>query len=121
VLIDQIGLERRRNWLDWTNAAIQRSDYTIVVVSPAYVAASENRLPPGQNLGVRSEYNRLTNLLHHNESLWTRKILPVVLPGRSVDEIPNAFLPAIADHYIINDLTTEGAADLLRVIHAHEQ
>ena len=39
VLIDQEGLDERRNWQDWTNAAITRSDFTILVASPSYLAA----------------------------------------------------------------------------------
>ncbi|MBX6748237.1 MAG: toll/interleukin-1 receptor domain-containing protein [Micromonosporaceae bacterium] len=116
VLIDQVDLDRRRNWLDWTNAAILRSDFVIVVGSPAYLAASENRLPPGQNLGVRSEYLRLADLLHHQEEVWLKKILPVVLPGRRVEEIPLVFLPHIADHYVIKEFTYAGAEELLQVI-----
>jgi hypothetical protein len=87
-----------------------------VIASPAYLAASENRLPAGTGLGVRSEYLRLADLLHRDAERWTRKILPVVLPGRSVEEIPLAFLPAIADHYIVEDYTPDGAASLLQVL-----
>lgn len=118
VRIDQQGLEGRRIWTDWTTTAILRSDFTIVVASPTYRAASEDRLPPGQNLGVRSEYLRLADLLHHDTPQWIKKILPVVLPGRSVEEIPLVFLPHIADHYVIDDFTAEGAASLLRVLHS---
>jgi hypothetical protein len=118
VRIDQQGLDGRRVWADWTTTAILRSDFTIVVASPAYLAASEDRLPPGQNLGARSEYLRLADLLHHDAPRWTKKILPVVLPGRSVEEIPLVFLPHIADHYLIDSFTAEGAASLLQVLHS---
>jgi len=87
-----------------------------VVASPAYLAASEDRLPPGQSLGVRSEYLRLADLLHRDTPRWTKKILPVVLPGRLIEEIPLVFLPGTADHYVIDDFTPEGAASLLQVI-----
>jgi hypothetical protein len=117
VRIDQQGLAGRRIWADWTTIEILRSDFTIVVASPAYRAASEDRLAPGQNLGVRSEYLRLADLVHHDAPRWTKKILPVVLPGRSVEEIPLVFLPHIADHYVIDDFTEEGAASLLQVLH----
>jgi TIR domain len=118
VQIDQQGLEGRRIWADWITTAILRSDFTIVVASPTYRAASEDRLPPGQNPGVRSEYLRLADLLFHDTARWTKKILPVVLPGRSVEEIPLVFLPHIADHYLIDDFTAEGAASLLQVLHS---
>ncbi|GIH05347.1 hypothetical protein Rhe02_34140 [Rhizocola hellebori] len=116
VRIDKEHLERQRNWSDWTTVQILRSDYTIVVASPAYLAASEDQLPAGRNLGIRSEYVRLADLLHRNRPLWTMKILPVVLPGRSVDEIPLTFLPGTVDHHIIHDFTPQGAASLLRTL-----
>ncbi|HEV2635872.1 MAG TPA: hypothetical protein VGX23_12035 [Actinocrinis sp.] len=47
---------------------------------------------------------------------WERKILPVVLPGRSENEIPVSFLPGIADHFRVHSLDPEGIADLLRVL-----
>jgi TIR domain len=118
VRIDQQGLDGRRIWADWSTTAILRSDFTIVVASPAYLAASEDRLPPEQNPSVRSEYLRLADLLHHDTARWIKKILPVVLPGRSVEEIPLAFLPHIADHYLIDNFTAEGAASLLQVLHS---
>ncbi len=40
--------------------------------------------------------------------------MPVVLPGRSVAEIPSFLQPNTADHYIIKDFTVAGAEDLLR-------
>jgi hypothetical protein len=116
VRIDQDDLDERRNWADWTNAQIMRADYVLVIASSAYLAASENALPPDTGRGVRSEYTRLADLLHRNEARWTRKILPVVLPGRTVEEIPLLFLPGTADHYIIEDYTPAGADSLLQVL-----
>jgi WD40 repeat protein len=116
VRVDQNDVNERRIWTDWTNSEILGSDFVIVVASPAYRAAGENRLTPGKNLGVRSEYLRLADLLHRDPALWTRKILPVVLPGREVDEIPLVFLPGTADHYVIDRLTPDGVVELLQVL-----
>ncbi|MER7639101.1 toll/interleukin-1 receptor domain-containing protein [Streptomyces sp. NPDC126522] len=115
VRFDQDALDERRNWADWTNAQIERCDYVLVIASPTYRLAAENNLPSGSGLGVRSEYNRLVDLLHRDESRWTKKILPVVLPGRAVEEIPLIFLPGTVSHFIVEDFTPDGARDLLRV------
>ena len=40
----------------------------------------------------------------------------MVLPGRTVDEIPLTFLPHIADHYKIEEFTAASAASLLDVL-----
>jgi hypothetical protein len=116
VEFDREGLEKRRNWDRWINAQISRCDYTLVIASPAYLAASEDTLPPGKNLGVRFEYDRLVNELHKHPATWTGKILPVVLPGRTPEEIPRSFLPGTCDYYEVQDFTGEGAKSLLRVL-----
>ncbi|WP_146060399.1 toll/interleukin-1 receptor domain-containing protein [Amycolatopsis sp. CA-128772] len=117
VRFDQDGLDGRRNWDQWTATQILRTDYVIVVASPAYRAVGNGELTdPARHRGIRSEYNRLADLLHRDPDQWTKKVLPVVLPGRSPDEIPLAFLPAIADHYILSAFTRDAAAELLTVL-----
>lgn len=106
----------RRNWENWTTVEMLHADYVLVIASPSYRAVSEDRLPSDERRGVRSEYQRLVDLQHQDRDAWTRKILPVVLPGRSPEEIPLSFLPFTADHYPVTSITDEGAACLLRVL-----
>ncbi|MDQ7807306.1 toll/interleukin-1 receptor domain-containing protein [Amycolatopsis sp. A133] len=117
VRVDQDGLDRRRNWDRWTTTQILRTDYVIVVASPAYRAVGDGELTDEtRHRGIRSEYSRLADLLHRYPDRWTKKLLPVVLPGRSPDEIPLAFLPAIGDYYPLSAFTRAAAADLLSVL-----
>ncbi|WP_410597378.1 toll/interleukin-1 receptor domain-containing protein [Amycolatopsis sp. lyj-23] len=117
VRVDQDGLEQRRNWDEWTATQILRTDYVIVVASPAYRAVGDGELTDAtRHRGVRSEYSRLADLLHRDRDRWTKKLLPVVLPGHSPEEIPLAFLPAIADYYVLSAFTQDAAADLLNVL-----
>jgi TIR domain len=116
VRFDQEGLEQRRDWDEWTTTHILRSDYVIAIASPAYRDVGNRQVPPGRNRGLISEYVRLADLLHRDREQWTRRILPVVLPGRSPEEIPLSFLPGIGDYYAVDDFTPAGAADLLTVL-----
>jgi len=116
VRFDQEGLEQRRDWDEWTTTHILRSDYVIAIASPAYRDVGNRQAPPGRNRGLTSEYVRLADLLHRHREEWTRRILPVVLPGRSPEEIPLSFLPGIGDYYVVDDFTPAGAADLLMVL-----
>jgi hypothetical protein len=116
VRVDQQNLDSRRNWDEWTNTQILRSDYVIVIASPAYRAAGDGTLPKERHLGVRSEYQRLADLLHRYRDEWMKKLLPVVLPGRSVDEIPLTFLPGTGDYYRVESFTPDGAASLFQVL-----
>ncbi|WP_328618137.1 caspase family protein [Amycolatopsis sp. NBC_00355] len=117
VRVDQDGLEQRRNWDEWTTTQILRTDYVIVVASPVYRAVGDRELTDEtRHRGIRSEYSRLADLLHRDRDRWTQKVLPVVLPGRSPDEIPLSFLPAIGDYYVLSAFTRDAAADLLKVL-----
>lgn len=117
VRVDQDGLEHRRDWDEWTTTQILRTDYVIVVASPSYRKVGDGELTDDtRHRGIRSEYRRLADLLHRQRDRWTKKLLPVVLPGRSPDEIPLTFLPAIADYYEVPALTLDAAADLLKVL-----
>jgi hypothetical protein len=116
VRFDRDGDEVRRNWELWTSTEMSRADFVLVVASPVYLAASRGELPPDRHRGVRSEFERLADLHHRYRDEWTRKLLPVVLPGRSSDEIPLSFLPGIGNYYEVPAFTEDGAAALLRAL-----
>lgn len=113
---DQQMRSERISWEDWTNNEFQRVDYVLVIASPAYRDTGANRLPGHKHRGLRSEYLRLVDLQHEDRDKWTRKILPVVLPGRSPEEIPRSFRPFTTTYYQVTSFTDEGAADLLGVL-----
>ena len=110
---DQQMRSERISWEDWTNNEFQSVDYVLVIASPAYRDIGENTLPGHKHRGLRSEYLRLVDLQHEDRDKWTRKILPVVLPGRSPEEIPRSFRPFTTTYYPVTSFTDEGAADLL--------
>jgi hypothetical protein len=116
VRFDRQQPDIRRNWNTWTTAEMMRADFVIVIASPVYREVDRGTLAPDYHPGVQSEFNRLADLLHRDGKNWLAKILPVVLPDRSVDEIPLTFLPNIADHYVVERFTTDGARSLLRVL-----
>lgn len=113
---DQQQWRERIDWEDWTNNEFQAVDYVLVIASPAYRDIGANRFPSHRHRGLRSEYRRLVDLQHENGDTWTRKILPVVLPGRAPDEIPRSFRPFTTTYYQVTSFTDEGAADLLGVL-----
>jgi hypothetical protein len=106
----------RKDWNQWMTIGITRSDYVIVVASPIYRSAGLYDLGDRFHRGVQTEFRVLQSLLAEDRDIWMPKILPVVLPGRKVQEIPLALQPRDADHYIVPSLTTTGVAGLLRVI-----
>jgi hypothetical protein len=95
---------------------IIRSDYVLVVASPVYRSVGRYETGNVTRRGIDAEYRLLTTLLAEDYPRWVRKILPVVLPGRAVSEIPVVFQPYDADYYVIESLTPEGVAGLLEAI-----
>jgi hypothetical protein len=97
---------------------VQRADFVIVVASPLCRVVGDGLVSGRSNLGGQSEMALLRELLHSDRETWTRKLLPVVLPGHTVDDIPRFLQGRTADHYRIADFSEAGAEDLLRVLTA---
>ncbi|WP_328617296.1 toll/interleukin-1 receptor domain-containing protein [Amycolatopsis sp. NBC_00355] len=116
VRLDQRESSERRDWYAWMTDNILQSEFVIVVASPRYRSVGDGTGPPHQNRGVQAEACLLRDLLHANRTTWTRKLLPVVLPGHTIDEIPLFLQPYCADHYLIDTLSRAGLASLLEAI-----
>lgn len=118
VHMDRWELDRRRNWFQWAIDQITAADFVLVIASPDCKRVGDGQVDNLVNRGMQSEISVLMDRLHHDRKTWLPKLLPVVLPGRKVDEIPLFLLPGIADYYIVPELTIKGVEELLRVITA---
>src|SRR5262245_19946092 len=116
VRVDEWEDDLRRDWYLWMIEQLEKADYVIVVASPRYRAAGDGNLPPDSHRGVQTESAALRNYLHQDRETWTRKILPVILPGRSVDDIPLYLQPYCASHYRIPKISAAGVSELTRVL-----
>lgn len=113
--LDREAAARRRNWPIWIEQEIRRSDFVLVVLSGTYRQRAEDAEAPGAGRGVKYETHVLSSLLYQDLPTWLPKILPVVLPGGSADDIPNYLLVA-GTCYRITSFTVDGAEELLRVL-----
>lgn len=118
VHLDQYYPDVRRDWYQWMLNRVPTADHVIVIASPMCRIVGDAAGDPAQNLGGRSEMAMLRELLHSDRASWTRKMLPVVLPGRSVDDIPLFLQPRTMDHYLVRSLTAEGLKPVLDVLNA---
>ncbi|GLW91300.1 toll/interleukin-1 receptor domain-containing protein [Actinokineospora globicatena] len=116
VCLDRWHLERQ-DWYTWAVREIESADFVVVVASARYRTVTDGYGTPTENLGLQCEAAILREKLQSERPLWTRKILPVLLPGRGIGDIPLVFQPNSVNHYPIADYTTDGMEDLLRVIH----
>ncbi|HET6705297.1 SEFIR domain-containing protein [Amycolatopsis sp.] len=106
----------RRDWSLWATENLERADFIIVIASPDYKRRADGTALPHEGRGAQFEAAIIRNNLTRDLRRETERVLPVVLPGRSVDEIP-AFLNAHSTtRYHVGEFTRAGVADLLAAI-----
>jgi hypothetical protein len=106
----------RRDWSLWSIQEILAADFVLVIASTAYRNRAEEVLPAGSGDGVAGEAAFLRDRIAYDRQTWQRKILPVVLPGSCVEEIPLFLLPYSSSRYEVTAFTGEGASSLLFVL-----
>jgi hypothetical protein len=116
VELDQWADTGRRDWSVWATGATTTADHILVVASPQYKAFGDGLGPAGQNRGVVSETAILRDLQHGDRATWLPKLLPVVLPGHTIEEIPYFLQPHSAGHYLVEEISERGIEELVRVI-----
>ncbi|MEO6087699.1 MAG: toll/interleukin-1 receptor domain-containing protein [Umezawaea sp.] len=116
VCVDQWQPPERQDWYRWALDKIPSADFVLAIASPEFREAADGRVPAERNRGAQAEATVLRELLQDDRPMWTKRILPVVLPGRAVEEIPMFLQPRTADHYIVESFTEEGAEYLLSAL-----
>jgi hypothetical protein len=116
VRVDRWAVGQRRDWHLWATTEILAADFVVVVASPLCRDAGNGTLRGDRHRGIQSELRLLRELQHDDPETWTRKVLPVLLPGRAVRDIPVFLQPWTADHFPVTALTADGAGELLRVV-----
>lgn len=116
VHMDRWDLEIARDWYVWALRQLKAADYVLVIASPACKAVGDGEVDDIRNRGLQSEMAVLRELVHTERTRSTQRIIRVVLPGRSPDEIPVFLQPHTVDHFEVHDFTADGAEALLRIL-----
>jgi len=117
VTLDQWADTERLDWGVWAPREMENSDFVLAIASPDFKRRAEgNGIADDDGRGVQSEAATIRELIHARRSVWERRVLPIVLPGRCVDEIPLFLKPHSATHYVVGEITEDGAAELLAVL-----
>lgn len=103
----------RRDWSSWAIDQLTRADFILVIASPDYKRRADGFAKPEEGRGAQFEAAILRNEVTRNLIEQTKRILPVVLPGRSIDDIPLFLTGYSATHYVISKFTLDGITDLL--------
>lgn len=115
-IFDRVAAQSPRDWTVWMGRTMAEVDFVLAVVSPHYRAAADAELAPDVRRGAQWETRLLREEFNRNEPSARARILPVVLPGAGVDDIPAWMSPTAATHYRIAELTRAGAETLLRYL-----
>lgn len=116
VRLDQFAGPGRKDWFLWATENIDKADFVIVIASPRCLAVGEGKADRNENPGMHCELGIIRDRLQANRKLWEQKLLPVVLPGESVSNIPVFLQPQAMDRYEIDELTQDALGDLLATI-----
>ncbi|MEV6228066.1 toll/interleukin-1 receptor domain-containing protein [Saccharopolyspora shandongensis] len=119
--VDYLAGPERRDWWPWARTNILECEYTLVIASPQYRRMGDGSGPNDKNLGGQCEASLLRDMVQSDRAMWTRRILPVVLPGRSIWEIPDFLQPCAATHFVVDELTMPGITNLYRTLTGQPQ
>jgi hypothetical protein len=116
VVLDQWDDNLRQDWSLWATRQLTSADFVIVIASPEYRKRAEGIAPSHEGRGSQFEAMILRDALTKDLAAATQRILPVVLPGRSADDIPAFLAPYSTTHFAIDKLTRSEVTDLVNAI-----
>ncbi len=106
----------RQDWTQWMCMQIREADYVLVIASPGYRRGGDGLAAPDDGRGVQFEAGLIRDMVFRDRAAGLRKVLPVLLPGATIDDVPQFLSPSSTDHYHVGDFTVTGAERLLRVL-----
>lgn len=112
VELDQWSDDGRRDWSLWAIQKLKHTDFVLVIASPAYRRRADGDAPANEGRGAQFEAAMIRNGLTRDLAGMTRRVLPVVLPGMSIDDIPDFLNAYSTTHYVVSEFTLGGVEDL---------
>ncbi|OLR94346.1 SEFIR domain-containing protein [Actinokineospora bangkokensis] len=115
VLLDQYEDAIRIDWGLFAHQ-MRSADRIIAVASRDYRRRIDGEAAAGEGRGAQFEGGILRDIMTEDAVAGTRKILPVVLPGWTVDDIPRILNPHSMTHFLVQDVSAAGLGDIVRAI-----
>jgi len=113
--LDLVAAGQRRDWALWMADQIRDADHILVVASPAYRVHAQGQSDPGVGRGVQWEARLIRDAFYRDQNALAR-FVPVVVPGQTIDGVPDFLAPATTTVYHVRDFTIAGAEALLRLL-----
>ena len=115
-ILDLWSAHARQDWYAWAIREMTDADFVIVIASERYRVTGDGNGPHSENRGIQSEAALLRELVYAERATWLPKVLPVLLPGRTTEDIPLFLQPHTATRFTVTSFDTTGAEELLRAI-----
>lgn len=100
----------------WMLRQVRSARFVLIIASPEYRRRGDGDAEPDDGRGVQWEAALIREELYANRRVGLQKFVPVILPGRSIDDIPTWLGPRSTSVYAVTDFTVAGAGDLLRLL-----
>jgi hypothetical protein len=113
--LDRLAAGHRQDWSLWMANEIRAADVILVIASRAYRERAEDSGDPTVGRGVQWEARLIRNAFYRDQRVVDR-FVPVVLPGQSVEGVPDFLAPYTSTVYYVSDFTVDGAGTLLRLL-----
>jgi hypothetical protein len=114
--LDLWHLTDHQDWTTFGPTAIRESDFVIVAINSAYRNAWQGTNAPGMNAGAGIEAAAIKAIHAIDHNLFRKRVVVVVLPGASVDDIPSE-LRSLVEHFHLNAFDKQSLEGLLRSIY----
>jgi hypothetical protein len=118
VHLDQWADGARIDWSRWALRQLKSADYTLAIASPMYRRRTDGDDTGRAGWGSRFEGAVLRDQVTGDNEEYTARILPIVLPGRAVEEIPQFLNPYSTTHFVVRQFQVgdDGVRSLVRAI-----
>jgi hypothetical protein len=112
---------RRIDWSAWAIEHLTSADFILVIASPEYKRRADGAAPSDVGRGSQFESAIIRDNVTKNLRDETERVLPVVFPERSIEDIPTFLNAYSTTRYQISEFTDAGVAGLLAAITGHGQ
>ncbi|MEV7099346.1 tetratricopeptide repeat protein [Amycolatopsis sp. NPDC051045] len=113
--LDLSAEHRRQDWSLWMADQVREADHILVIASSWYRERAEGRTGPDVGRGVQWEARLIRNAFYRDPHALDR-FVPVVLPGQTLDGVPDFLAAASTTVYRVDQFSLAGAESLLRLL-----
>jgi tetratricopeptide (TPR) repeat protein/transcriptional regulator with XRE-family HTH domain len=114
--LDLLAAERRQEWPAWMLEQVRDARFVLVVASPEYKRRSDGLAAADEGRGVQFEARLIREYFYRDQAAGVERFLPVLLPGVTVECIPDFLSPVSATSYRVSSMSVAGCEALLRVL-----